>query len=54
VCIKSEMTVNGDAESLYSVGKGNHRANSADSSKRKVATKLLPGAKSNGFGLFAV
>ena len=34
------MTVKGDAESLYSVGKGNHAASNADSSEWRVVTKF--------------
>jgi hypothetical protein len=30
VCMKSEMTVIGDAESFYSVGKGNQGASNAN------------------------
>jgi hypothetical protein len=48
------MTVKGDAESLHSVGKGNQGASNADSSKCRVATKFLLGARSDGFGLDAI
>ena len=34
------MTVKGDAESLYSVGKGNQGASNADSSEWRVVTKF--------------
>ena len=37
---ESEVTVKGDVESLYSVGKGNQVASNADSSKWRVVTKF--------------
>jgi hypothetical protein len=54
VLVKREMTVKGDAESLYSVGKGHQGASNADSSEWKVVTKFLPSAKSDGFRFVAV
>ena len=54
MCVKSEMTVKGDAKSLNSVGKWNQGASNADSSEWGVITKLLPSAKSDGFRLVAV
>ena len=52
--VKSEMTVKGDAKSLYSVGKWNQGASNADSSEKRVVTKFLLGAKSDGCRLVAV
>jgi hypothetical protein len=55
VRVTSEVTVKGDAKSLYkSVGKGNQGASNADSSEWRIVTKFLLGAKSDGFGLNAV
>ena len=52
--VKSEMTVKGDAKSLYSVGKWNQGAGNADTREWRVITKFLPSAKSDGFRLVAV
>ena len=52
--VKSEMTVKGDAKSLYSVEKWYQGASNADSSEWRVVMKFLPSAKSDGFRLVAV
>jgi hypothetical protein len=43
VRVRSEMTVKGDVESLYSVGKGNQGASNADSSKWRVVNEVFAG-----------
>ena len=52
--VKPEMTVKGDAKSIYSVGKWNQGASNADSSEWWVVTKFLSSAKSDGFRLVTV
>ena len=55
MCVKSEVTVKGDAKSLNSVGKWKQGASNADSKEwGEVITKFLPSAKSDGFRLVAV